>query len=178
MLAPRAVVVSLLALSLAGCLNTSTIIRVTPTGSGTIAQTLLISTKGIENAFAGMGFKSSGSKSTTRTMKPIDEAEMRQSVVRLGEGVSLLSVVPVKLENGFEGVTARFAFEDISKLRTEDFLMPGPASEMASSGSRDRIGFALARGADGASILTPLTRRPARRRGRRARRRAARATTT
>jgi hypothetical protein len=154
MLIPRIGVITASVLSLTACLNTSTIIRVAADGSGTIEQTILVNPKAIENAFAGMGFKAKGGSSSSSSMKTLSEADMREAAGKLGTGVTLVSVTPVKQPSGFEGVSTKFAFDDIARLQTEDFLMPGPASEMSASGARDRIGFTLTRTPQGTSVLT------------------------
>jgi hypothetical protein len=149
------------ALALSACLNTSTLIRVAPDGSGTIEQTLLFNIKAVENAFAGMGFKPTGT-SSSRSGPNLDEASMKKAAESLGNGITLVSVTPVRQASGYEGVTARFRFEDITTLDTSDFLMPGPAKDMAPgpgagagrSGSRDRVRFAMQRTPGGTSILT------------------------
>ena len=155
----RTLFVAVCAVSLVGCLNTSTVIRVAPDGSGTIEQTLLFNPKSIENAFASMGMKPTG-KSSTSEKNPIDAEAMKKAAEELGNGVTLVSVTPVKEPSGFEGVTARFRFDDISKLQTEDLLMPTPAKQAAPGGGTDsgkgqnRIAFKLTRGAGGTSTLT------------------------
>lgn len=145
-------------LALSACLNTSTLIRVAPDGSGTVEQTLLFNVKAVENAFAGMGFKSTN-KSSSQSGPALDEAAMKKAAESLGEGISLVSVTPVKQPNGYEGVTARFRFADITALDTSEFMMPGPAKDMAPGGgdakkSSDRIRFALQRTPGGTSVLT------------------------
>lgn len=143
------------ALVAAGCLNASTLIRVTPSGSGTVEQTLLFNPKNMENAFAGMGLKPSGAtKASKDSWSKTDKAEIEQRARALGEGVTLVSVVPVKLPSGYEGATVKFAFDDITRLATEDFLMPGPAKEGKEGGAVDAIEFAMARGEGGTSVLT------------------------
>ena len=54
----------------------------------------------------------------------MDEASMKQAAEQLGNGVTLVSVTPIKEPSGFEGATVRFRFDDITKLQTEEFLMP------------------------------------------------------
>ena len=147
----RLFVVAISAWSLVGCLNTSSVIRVAPDGSGSMEQTILFNVKNVEKAFAGMGMKPSGKSSTSP--KPIDEAAMKTAAEQLGNGVTLVSVTPVKEPSGFEGVTARFRFDDVTKLNTEDVLMPGPAKEAAGK-AQNRVGFALTRTPAGTSILT------------------------
>jgi hypothetical protein len=150
-MAARLVLVAVCAVSLTGCLNTSTVIRVAPDGSGSLEQTLLFNAKSIENAFAGMGLKPSG-KSASQS-NPVDENMMKEAAEQLGNGVTLVSVTPVKQPSGFEGVTARFRFDDITKLNTEDVLMPGPAKEAAGD-ANNRVTFAMTRTLGGTSILT------------------------
>lgn len=153
----RPVLVLACALTVTGCLNSSTLIRVKTDGSGTIEQTLMFSAEGIEQAFAGMGLKSTGESKTTRTSNPISEVDLKKDIGRFGEGVSLMSMTPVKAGGGFEGVTVKLAFDDISSLRTDDFLTPGPAAsekKKGGGGAMDRVGFTMARGPDGTAILT------------------------
>ena len=73
----RLLVVALSAWSLVGCLNTSSVIRVAPDGSGSMDQTILFNVKNVEKAFAGMGMKPSGKSSSSS--KPIDEAAMKEA---------------------------------------------------------------------------------------------------
>lgn len=143
------------ALVASACLNASTLIRVTPSGSGTVEQTLLFNAKNMENAFAGMGLKpSGGSKEPADKWSKVDKAELEQRAQTLGDGVTLVSVTPVKLPSGYEGATVKFAFEDITKLGTEDFLMPGPAREGKEGGAAEAIAFTMTRGESGTSVLT------------------------
>lgn len=145
------------AIWLTGCLNSSTVIRVKPDASGTIEQTLMFSAEGIEQAFAGMGLKPTGESKTTRTSNPIDAVDLEKDIGRFGDGVSLISITPVKAAGGFEGVTVKLAFTDIARLRTDDFLTPGPAAsekKKGGAGAQDRVGFAMTRGPNGTSILT------------------------
>jgi len=151
----RLCLASIAALVAAGCLNASTLIRVTPSGSGTVEQTLLFNPKNIENAFAGMGLKpSGGSKDPQDKWAKADKAELEQRARALGEGVTLVSVTPVKLPSGYEGATVKFAFDDITRLGTEDFLLPGPAREGKEGGAVDAIVFAMTKGEGGTSVLT------------------------
>ena len=149
----RLIVVALSTWSLVGCLNTSAVIRVAPDGSGSIEQTLMFNIKSVEKAFAGMGMKPSG-KSSSTTQKPIDEASMKQAAEQLGNGVTLVSVTPIKEASGFEGATVRFRFEDITKLQTEEFLMPSSAKEASSNSAKSRVAFAMSKTPSGTSILT------------------------
>lgn len=138
--------------SLVGCLNTSAVIRVAPDGSGSIEQTLMFNPKSIEKAFAGMGMKPSGKSESMQ--KPMDEATMKKAAADLGNGVTFVSVTPIKEPSGFEGATVRFRFDDITKLQTEEFLMPSSAKEATSNDAQSRVTFAMAKSPSGTSILT------------------------
>lgn len=145
-------------LLMSACLNTSTLIRVAPDGSGTVEQTLMFNLKAVESAFAGMGFKPTG-KSSSKSGPTMDEAAMKAAAGALGRGVSLVSVTPVKQPSGYEGVTVRYRFDDITALDTADLMMPAAAKEMAPGGvddksTSDRVRFALQRNPGGSSILT------------------------
>ena len=148
----RLLVVALSTWSFVGCLNTSSVIRVAPDGSGSMEQTIMFNIKNVEKAFAGMGMKPSG-KFVERP-KPIDEAAMKEAAEQLGNGVTLVSVTPIKEPSGFEGVTIRFRFDDITKLKTEEVLMPSSAKEASSSSGKSRVAFAMSKTPSGSSILT------------------------
>ena len=144
------------AISVTGCLSSSTVIRVKTDGSGTIEQTLMFSAENMENALAAMGLKPTESK-TVRTSGPIEPADLEKDIGRFGNGMKLMSMTPVKAAGGFEGVSVKFAFEDITQLRTDDFLTPGPVGDEKKKGgetARDRVGFTMARGPNGTAILT------------------------
>ncbi len=144
------------AVACSGCLSSATLIRVKGDGSGTIEQTLLFNASSIDKAFSGMGLKSTGGSKSSGKSSTIKAEDLTKDLDRLGNGVSLVSVRPVKLPDGFEGAAVTFAFDDVSKLRTEDFLMPGPAAEGKKSGggAMDGIQFVMDRRPDGTSILT------------------------
>lgn len=150
----RATLVLVSAFALSGCLHSSTLIRVRPDGSGTVEQRLMFSSEGIEKAFAGMGFKSTGATATKKST-PITEAQLETDLADLGEGVTLVSMAPISEARGFEGIAVKLAFTDIAALRTEEFLLPSPAAkEKGGNGVLDGIRFAVAPGADGTAVLT------------------------
>jgi len=151
----RSLLVVACAVVCSGCLSSATLIRVKANGSGTIEQTLLFNPSSLDKAFAGMGFKSTGGGSSVKP-PTITTDDVTKDLARFGSGVSVVSVKPLKLPDGFEGAAVTFAFDDISKLRTEDFLLPGPAADRKKSGggAMDGIQFAMERRPDGTSILT------------------------
>ena len=82
---------------LTACLNSTTLVKVKPDGSGTVEQTTLMNIA----ALKGMG---GASGQVNGPM--MNKADLEQTAARMGEGVRLVSSEPVKGDNGFEGVKA------------------------------------------------------------------------
>ena len=143
MLVLRCAVISSLAFVVSGCINSTTLVKVKPDGSGTIEQTMLANLAAVKGMMAGMGgtgqIKSSGGV--------LDEAEFKRTAERMG--VRPVSLTPMK-QAGFEGAKAVFAFDDISKIRLDQ---DPPVGGGSSSGSKSPIAFALNR-QGGATTLT------------------------
>jgi hypothetical protein len=97
----------------AGCLSSSAVIHVSPDGSGTITNTVLMKAAAMEMlkaAPAGEGEKKDPDS-------PIfSEEKLRAELPRMGEGVTFESLQPLKQRN-WEGARITYAFKDISKVR-------------------------------------------------------------
>jgi hypothetical protein len=139
----RVVVLIGLGIAATGCINSASLIKVKPDGSGTIEQTMLVNMAAIKGLMAGMGagqMKESGGV--------LNEAEFKRAGERMG--VRPVSLTPLT-EGGFEGGKAIYAFDDITKVRVDqDPQMGGRAN--ATNGSTP-IKFGLAR-QGGSSVLT------------------------
>lgn len=94
-------------LTLTACLNSTTLVKVKPDGSGTVEQTTLVNTA----AMRGMG----GQGGPNGPM--MNKAELERTAAQMGKGVKLVSSEPVKGEAGFEGVKAIFSFDDINQIQ-------------------------------------------------------------
>jgi len=138
----------------AACLDTSTLITVKPDGSGTIQQRILVSTEGLEDALGGMGFKNKGTSRTAKTGGGPKAGDLRADAARVGDGVTLVAVEPVKAAAGFEGAVATYSFRDIRKVKADQFLMPGPAGGPGGGASDDRTAFTFATTPDGTALLS------------------------
>ena len=141
--------VALIGLSVvaSGCLNSASLIKVKPDGSGTLEQTMLVNTAAIKGLMAGMGggqIKESGGV--------LNEAEFK----RVGErmGMRPVSLTPLK-EGGFEGGKAIYAFDDITKVRVDQDPQVRSAGVTASGSSSNPIKFGLSR--QGASSVLTIT---------------------
>ena len=56
----------------------------------------------------------------------MNKADLERTAQRMGKGVRLVSAEPIKGANGFEGVKAIFAFDDINKIQvSQDPNMSG-----------------------------------------------------
>jgi hypothetical protein len=101
----RLLAVLVAAFFLTACLNSTTLVKLKPDGSGTVEQTTLVNLA----ALKGMG----GGQATAPMS---NTAELERTAARMGKGVRLVSSEPVKGANGFEGTKATFSFEDINQV--------------------------------------------------------------
>lgn len=146
----RVVFVLLATVLSAGCLNSATLLKVKPDGSGTIEQTLLLNMA----AFKGMlgGLQTGATKESGR---PFDEAEMKKAAERMGKGVRFVSSTPLK-SGGFEGAKAIFAFDDINQIQIEqdpNLSGTGAGGTLTTTSKKSPVTFKLARAA-GSSTLS------------------------
>ena len=110
MRAIRLLSVLLATFSLTACLNSTTLVKVKPDGSGTVEQTTLVNMAALKGM---MGANANGQMNGPM----MNKADLERMATRMGEGVRLASMEPVKGENGFEGVKATFTFDDINKVQ-------------------------------------------------------------
>ena len=98
---------SLAAAALGGCINSTTLIKVKPDGSGTVEQTTLVNLQALKAMMPGMPGGQAGN--------PVNPDNLKRQAERMGKGVRLVSSEPAK-SGGFEGVKAVFAFDDINQV--------------------------------------------------------------
>ncbi len=145
----RALVLVAASVTLVGCINSATLVKVKPDGSGTIEQTTLVNMAALKSMMPG-------ADSAQKPANPINEADLKRTAERMGKGVRLVSAEPAAA-GGFEGVKAIFAFDDINDVQvSQDPSMSG-ASDGAFSApppkNENPIRFKLARNG-AASTLT------------------------
>jgi hypothetical protein len=145
----RFALVVCLAASLTGCINSGTVLRVKPDGSGTIEQSTMVNLQAIKGLMASMGATGQMKENVPGTLS---EAELKATAERIG--ARPVSVTPIK-EGGFEGSKAIFAFDDITKIRVDqDPALGGAASKLGGGSSNKnpiRFGFTKQ---GGSSVLT------------------------
>ena len=110
-------------LSLTACLNSSTLVKLKPDGSGTVEQTTLVNMAALKGMMGAQGGGPSGPM--------MNKEDLERTAAQMGEGVRLVSSEPVKGDAGWEGVKAIFAFDDINKVQVNQ----GPSM---SGGTRSR----------------------------------------
>jgi hypothetical protein len=119
----RALLLVTASATLAGCINSGTLIKVKPDGSGTVEQMTLVNTGAMKAMMPGMNPPGQGGGNT------VNEAELKRTAERMGKGVRLLSAEPAKAGT-FEGSKAVFAFEDINQVAvSQDPSMSGGTSD-------------------------------------------------
>ena len=105
-------ILSLMAIALMGCIETTTLIRVNRDGSGTIENTVIIS-KSFMELISSMGGES---ESAGEEIDFLDEEELKEKALNIGQGVNLISAENVRSDKG-SGYKAVYAFKDIKKIR-------------------------------------------------------------
>jgi hypothetical protein len=147
---PRVQFALILSLStvLTGCLQSGTLVKVKPDGSGTIEQTMLVNLQTFKGLMGAMGGQAKDVGSGV-----LNDADFKRAAERMG--VTPVSLTPLK-EGAFEGAKAIFAFEDITKVRVDQDPNLSGSTRGAVGGpssSSSPIRFGLTR-QGGASTLT------------------------
>jgi len=154
----RAVLVALLAVPVAGCFQSSTVIHVKADGSGTIEQRTLLTETAMDQlrtlAILGGG--------NPDAADPTSEAQAKALAASIGPGVSYVSSMPITSDKS-QGRETLYAFSDITQLRvSEQPALPGNVKRpVAAGGDTPPISFALDRKADGNVVLRIIVPRPA-----------------
>ena len=143
----RVLMLSAAAAALTGCINSATLIKVKPDGSGTVEQTTLVNMQALKAMMPGMP--------AGKEANPVNQDNLKRQAERMGKGVKLVSAEPAK-NGGFEGVKALFAFDDINAVSvSQDPDMAGGTGGIAPPPSQDDnpVRFKLTR-QGGSSVLT------------------------
>lgn len=129
-----------------GCIRATYTLNLKPDGSGTIHQTMAMTSVAMQQ----MAMMSGGQGGSVIP----DEAKLREAAEGMGKGVRFVSSSPYK-EGGFDGVTAIYAFDDIRTLglSMEKMMAGAIDSPMAGDAPDEELKLTFARGAN-ASDLT------------------------
>ena len=153
----RTLAVLIATVTLTACLNSTTIVKVKPDGSGTVEQTTLM------NMAALKGMMGAGGQMNGPMM---NKADLERTASRMGEGVRLVSMEPIKGDAGFEGVKAIFSFDDINKIQVSQGPSMsggtggGAAPRAAEPTSDDPVRFKLTRSGATSTLSINFVDRP------------------
>ena len=152
----RFLVVLIASIGLTACLNSTTLVKVKPDGTGTVEQTTLVNMASMKGMMGARGGQMDGPM--------MNKADLERAARQMGEGVKLVSMEPAKGENGFEGTKATFSFEDINKIQ----LSQGPSMSGGTGGGtrvseptpEDPVRFKLTRNGATSTLAINFVDRP------------------
>jgi hypothetical protein len=141
--------------ALTACLDSTTIVKVKPDGSGTVEQTTLVNMAALKGMMGGAGKPGAAPE--------INRADLERTAARMGKGVRLLSAEKTTGANGFEGTRAIFGFDDINEIQiSQDPNMSGSTSGRLSTEptADDPVKFKLTRGASSSTLSINFVDKP------------------
>jgi hypothetical protein len=156
MRALRALAVLFAITTLTACLNSSTVVKLKPDGSGTVEQITLVNTAALKGMMPGAA-------ADTPSGPVINREELERTAARMGKGVRLLSAEKATGEPGFEGTKAIFAFDDINQIQiSQDPNMGGSTSGRLSTEptADDPVKFKFTRGATSSTLTINYIDKP------------------
>jgi hypothetical protein len=132
--------------TLTACLNSTTLVKLKPDGSGTVEQLTLVNTAALKGMMPG------GAKPTEGPV--INREDLERTAERMGKGVRLVSAEKATGENGFEGTKAVFAFDDINQIQiSQDPNMSGGPGRLSTEPTQDDpVKFKFTRGATSSTL--------------------------
>jgi hypothetical protein len=145
----RLLLVLVAATSLTACLNSTTLVKLKPDGSGTVEQTTLINMA----ALKGMNGAQTSAPMTNRE-------ELERTAARMGKGVRLLSTEPVKGANGFEGTKAIFSFDDINQVEVSQDPNIGGDATRSGGKAESPVKFTFTRNGGTSTLTINIADRP------------------
>ena len=111
-----------------GCIQSSTVIKVEPDGSGTVEETMMMNKEVLQQMKAMMAFGQQEGQDASE-LDFFKEDELKAKASEMGEGVTYVSSEKLSTDTK-EGVKAVYSFKDITKLRfnpsPEDSMPSGP----------------------------------------------------
>ena len=132
----RVAIAAIAAAAVSGCLQSSTVIKMKPDGSGTIEETMTMSAEAVGqlSALSAMG-DDKDKKSKGGIDDLFSDKEARDAAAKMGQGVTFVSSEKIDTPDR-KGLKAIYAFTDIRKLSLEEMHAPnmgGDAAGMSTS---------------------------------------------
>jgi hypothetical protein len=143
-------------IGLTACLDSTTLVKLKPDGSGTVEQTTLVNMAALKGMMPGAGNQANAPMS--------NREELERTAARMGKGVRLVGTEPVKSANGFEGTKATFAFDDINQVEiSQDPNISGGTNpdRAPAAKSESPVKFNLTRNGGTSTLTINFTDRPA-----------------
>lgn len=148
----RFLALALVALASTGCLRATYTLNLKPDGSGTIHQTMAMTAAAMGQAGMMMGAESG-------SLMPTEE-KLRAAAAEMGTGVRFVNSTPYKT-GGFNGVTAVYAFDDITKLSLSmDKMMAAGMDTPVAKAPEAEVKLTFARAANGTTLKLMLPQLP------------------
>ena len=152
----------LILLSLVGCLQVNTLVKVKPDGTGTIEETFLMSKeivefmKGMADQMMGLTEQQEGQSARKPDAQAeggfdiFDEAKLKKEALKRGQGVTYVTGKRITTDK-FEGYTAIYSFTDINQLRlnqnpSESVPSDPRANNKGSQKQKEFVTFHLTKG--------------------------------
>ena len=144
---PRILALLAATTTLTACLNSTTVVKVKPDGSGTVEQLTLVNTAALKGMMPGAEKQAGG--------PVINREDLERTAARMGKGVRLVSAEKATGDPGFEGTRAIFAFDDINQIQiSQDPNMSGGTGGRLSTEptADDPVKFKFTRGATSSTL--------------------------
>ncbi len=137
------IVISFLAF-FSGCINSETIVKVKPDGSGEIHETILFS-QALVGMMSNMQASMSSGNDSAKAPGLFDIEKLRKEVSKYGSGVEFVSATEKKNDKG-EGYTAIYSFKDINQVKLDQ--NPGSKVDKGSSDKsvEEKMSFKMEKG--------------------------------
>jgi hypothetical protein len=128
----RVVLAALAAAAVSGCIQSSTLIKVKPDGSGTIDETITMTAEAAAqlSALAAMGNDKDKQEGKGGLDDLFSDKQARDAVAKMGQGVTFVSSEKIDTPER-KGLKAIYAFTDIRKLSLEEMHAPDAGGNAA-----------------------------------------------
>ncbi len=142
-------------LILSGCIQSSTLIKLKPDGSGTIEQTMTMTAEAASQFAALSAMGDQKSKAAAGASNELfSEADARNAIAKMGSGVTYVSSEKIDTPER-KGRKAIYAFPDIRKILIEEMASPPTAGDLTGGASKSApMKFSFAQLPGGHSLLT------------------------
>jgi hypothetical protein len=128
----RVALAALAAAAVSGCIQSSTLIKVKPDGSGTIDETITMTAEAAAqlSALAAMSNDKDKQAGKSGLDDLFSDKQARDAVTKMGQGVTFVSSEKIDTPDR-KGLKAIYAFTDVRKLSLEEMHAPNAGGDAA-----------------------------------------------